>query len=100
MEMRLQSQKRVAIFIDGRNFYHSVRDLFEVHDNVEVYWKQQKFFSRLRRIPGFHVILCNMRKIIKPGGEPEFSVKGDDIHLATDMISMAYENLYDVAVLV
>src|SRR3989338_260333 len=132
MEMRLQSQKRVAIFIDGSNFYHSVRDLFEVHDNEvdfgilvdfikgerlligtyyynapldrsyneQVYWKQQKFFSRLRRIPGFHVILCNMRKIIKPGGEPEFSVKGDDIHLATDMISMAYENLYDVAVLV
>ena len=32
--------------------------------------------------------------------EFKFAVKGDDIHLATDMISFAYENKYDVAILV
>ncbi len=25
--------ERVAIFIDGSNFYHSVRDTFDLHDN-------------------------------------------------------------------
>ena len=86
--------ERVAIFIDGSNFYHSVRDSFGFHDNEmdfrkladvalngrmligvyyynasldrgyneDTYWKQQKFFDELRKIPGFHVIPCRMRK--------------------------------------
>jgi uncharacterized LabA/DUF88 family protein len=125
-------QERVAIFIDGSNFYHSVKEMFSLHDNQvnfskliellrktrlligtqyynapldrgyneEVYWKQQKFFAELRKIPDFHVILCNMRKIKRPDGKMEFAVKGDDIYLATDMISFAYENKYDTAILV
>lgn len=124
--------ERVAIFIDGSNFYHSVRDAFDLHDrqidfrklietlkgerlligvyyynapldrgyNEDVYWKQQKFFSELKTIPGFHVILTNMRKIKKPDGTIEFSVKGDDIYLGIDMVSFAYENTYDTAILV
>jgi uncharacterized LabA/DUF88 family protein len=127
-----KDKERVIIFIDGSNFYHSVKDTFDLHDNEidfkklinilknnmlligvyyynasldrgyneEIYWKQQRFFSELRKIPGFHVILCTMRKMIRSGGKPEFSVKGDDIHLATDMVSFAYENLYDTAILV
>ena len=40
-------------------------------------------------------------KIMKPGKKkPEFAVKGDDIHLATEMVSFAYENTYDSAILV
>ncbi|MCX6818565.1 MAG: NYN domain-containing protein [Candidatus Aenigmarchaeota archaeon] len=128
----MTNQERVAIFIDGSNFYHSVNDTLLIHDNqidftkliellkkgrmligayyynapldrsynFEIYRKQQKFFSELRKIPGFHVVLCNMRKIKRPDGKLEFAVKGDDIHLATDMLSMAYENVYDTAVLV
>lgn len=124
--------ERVAIFIDGSNFYHSIKDTFRIHDNqidfenlmeilkkgrlligayyynapldrgynFDIYRKQQKFFSELRKIPGFHVILCHMRKIRKPDGNLDFSVKGDDIHIATDMLSMAYENMYDTAILV
>ena len=126
------SAERVIIFIDGSNFYHSVKETFDLHDNqvdfrklieilragrllvgvyyynasldrgynVEVYWKQQKFFSDLRNIPGFHVILANMRKIRKPDGTFEFAVKGDDVYLTTDMVSLAYENQYDTAILV
>ena len=41
-----------------------------------------------------------MRKARKPDGSYEFAVKGDDIHLATDMLSFAYENKYDTAILV
>jgi len=128
----MSNKKRIAIFIDGSNFYHSLKETLDLHDNQidfkkmvntlkndrlligayyynapldrgyneKIYWKQQKFFSELRKIPGFHVILCNMRKIIKSKGKSEFTVKGDDIHLATDMISLAYENIYDTAILV
>jgi uncharacterized LabA/DUF88 family protein len=125
-------QERVAIFIDGSNFYHSVKDMLGLHDsqitfskliellrknrlligthyynahldrgyNEEIYWKQQKFFDELRKIPDFHVVLCNMRKIKRPDGSVEFAVKGDDIYLATDLVSFAYENKYDTAILV
>lgn len=128
----MPNSERVAIFIDGSNFYHSVKDTFQIHDsqinfaklietlrkgrlligvyyynasldrgyNEEIYWKQQKFFDELRRIPGFHVIPCRMRKMKKSDGSYEFAVKGDDIHLATDMLSFAYENTYDTAILV
>ena len=123
--------ERIIIFIDGSNFYHSVKDSFDLHDNEidfkklisilnkerlligvyyynapldrgyneKVYWKQQRFFAELKKIPGFNVILCTMRKIMRKG-KPEFTVKGDDIHLATDMISFAYENQYDTSILV
>jgi len=128
----MKNKERVVIFIDGSNFYHSLKETFDLHDNQinfkelieklkgnkllvsvyyynasldrgyneEVYWKQQKFFSELKKIPGFNVILCNMRKIIKGKKKPEFTVKGDDICLATDMISLAYENVYDITILV
>jgi len=126
------SAERVIIFIDGSNFYHSVKETFDLHDNQidfrklieilrvgrllvgvyyynasldrgyneEVYWKQQKFFSELRNIPGFHVILANMRKIKKPDGTFEFTVKGDDVYLGIDMVSLAYEDTYDTTILV
>ncbi|HLD39037.1 MAG TPA: NYN domain-containing protein [archaeon] len=104
------NKERIAVFIDGSNLYHSVKDTFGVHDNetlpfgnfIEelrkgrllvgtyyynaaldrgrnpvVYSKQQKFFSNLRKIPGFNVILCNMRKIRKSDGTFEYAVKGD-----------------------
>ncbi len=127
----MNQQERVAIFIDGSNFYHSVkagsirdtqidfRKLTEILRsgrlltgvyyynapldrgfNEEKYWKQQSFLAELRAIPGFHVIMCRMKKIKNPDGTFNFYVKGDDIHLATDMISLAYENVYDTAVLV
>jgi len=41
-----------------------------------------------------------MRKTKRPNGTLEFAVKGDDIHLGIDMVSFAYEDLYDTAILV
>ena len=128
--------KRLMIFIDGSNFYHSVKDTFGLfHEEVEnadifrkmieflkgerllvavyyynapldrghnedTYWKQQAFFAQLRNIPGVQVVLCTMRKSKDKDGKCEYRVKGDDIHLGIDMVSFAYENQYDVAVLV
>lgn len=128
--------ERVAIFIDGSNFYHSVKDSFNVHVgsdigfeefkklveflrkgrilvgtyyynapldrsyNQEIYSKQQRFFADLKKIPGFHVILCRLRKMRDGSGGYKYSVKGDDIHIAVDMVRMAYENAYDTTILV
>lgn len=50
----------------------------------------------MKRIPGFHVILCRLRK----DGEGKYTVKGDDIQIAVDMVRLAYENAYDTAILV
>jgi len=124
--------ERVAIFIDGSNFYHSIKRSSGFHDyeidfslligvlrnnrlltgvyyynapldrglNADIYFRQQRFFSQLKRIPGFHVILCRMRKMKGADGKITYAVKGDDVRLTTDLISQAYENAYDVAVLV
>lgn len=66
---------------------------------MEIYQKQQKFFNELRKIPGFEVILVKMRKHVEKG-KVCYKVKGDDILIATDMLSGAYENSYDTAILV
>lgn len=64
------------------------------------YWGQQKFFGYLRKLPGFEVILCRMRKDKNKDGNIGFVVKGDDINIASDMVGDAYENIYDAAILV
>ena len=122
------NRKRVMIFIDGSNLYYSLKDLkinkinFESligllvgsdvlvstyyynaslnrGFNEEKYWEQQKFFDILRKISNFNVVLCKMRKH-RRNGECYFDVKGDDVNLAVDLISGAYENLYDIAIIV
>ncbi|MEX0920639.1 MAG: NYN domain-containing protein [Candidatus Pacearchaeota archaeon] len=127
------SQERIAIFIDGSNHYHIVKDMFSgkrnlisfnfekfvnhlIEDrklvrvyyytapldrkkNQETYAKQQKFFDRLKRIPKLNLVLCRMQKV-KIDGKTIYQVKEDDIHLAVDMVKLAYNNAYDTALLV
>lgn len=121
--------ERVAIFIDGSNFYHSTKKLnivdkinfqklvnelagkrnivkvfyynspLDISVNSKIYWKQQKFFNILRNIPKFEVVLCRQKKILK-NGAADYEVKGDDTHLVSDFVGEAYENLYDTAIIV
>ncbi len=121
-------KERVMIFIDGSNFYHSLKDInagkinfkrllaFLTKDKLlvltfyynaslnrgedeEKYWEQQRFFDFLRKIPDFKVVLCRMRKH-KRDEKVTFDVKGDDVYLAVDLVSGAYENLYDTAIII
>jgi len=122
--------ERVSIFIDGSNFYNSMlalnilgkvnfqklvneltgnRELvnafyyvapLDFETNPERYWKHQRFLSMLRVIPKFNVVLCTLKKIKKKDGSFEFVVKGDDALLIHDFIVGAYENLYDIAIIV
>lgn len=67
--------------------------------NQEAYIKQQKFFEKLNRIPSFKLVLCRMQKV-KIEGKTVYQVKEDDIHLAVDMVKLAYNKAYDTAILV
>lgn len=124
----LMQKERVMIFIDGSNLYYSLKDLgvnkigfqnllkllvkgkfivstyyynapLDISINQKKYWEQQKFFDMLRKLPDFNVVLCRMRKHRKDG-KFIFDVKGDDVYLAVDLVSGAYENLYDIAIIV
>ena len=121
-------EQRVAIFIDGSNLYHNLRrynikttfeeiikkvetkrkivDIFyytallDKSIDEERYKRHKEFLEKIKKIPNFHVVLCNLRKVILKDGSINFTIKGDDVYLATDLIKGAYENLYDVAIII
>ena len=118
-------ENRVAIFIDGSNLYHALRDNFSRVDlnftdfttklcagrrlfrtyyyNVlqdpsqrpEGFREQQEFLDVLKKTPYLEVRLGGMK--LSQGVPVE---KGIDIMLATDMLHFAWNDLYDVAILV
>ena len=118
-------ENRVAIFIDGSNLYHALhstvgrhdlnfaqftnklcgssRLLRTYYDNVrqdptqrpDSYREQQEFLDILRKTPYLEVRLGSIK--IAQGVAVE---KGVDIMLATDLLTFAWNDFYDVAVLV
>ena len=120
--------QRVAIFIDGSNLYHNLKrfniktTFEEIIKSVETkrevvdifyytalldksidekrYNEHKRFLDKIKQIPNFHIVLCNLRKVVLENGFVDFVIKGDDIYLATDLIKGAYENLYDVAIII
>lgn len=119
------AQPRVAVFIDGSNLYHSLEENCRRYDldfgaftaklrrdrpmfrsyyynvlrdpdrNPQAYQDQQKFLSALYNTPYLEVRLGTS----KIRGDTAVE-KGVDIMLATDMLRLAWDDLYDVAVLV
>jgi uncharacterized LabA/DUF88 family protein len=118
-------EDRVAIFIDGSNLYHALGANFRRHDlnfagfatklcgerrlfrtyyyNVlrdpnrspDHYREQQEFLNILRNTAYLEVRLGGSK--LGPSGYME---KGIDVMLATDLLYFAWNNFYDVAVLV
>jgi len=62
--------------------------------------QQQQFFGRLRKLDKFKVILCKRQRRTLADGSDVYTIKGDDIHLAIDMLKDAYEDSYDCSVLI
>jgi len=121
-------KERFSIFIDGSNFYNSLKrykikrkfqEIIEIlgksKDIVNIfyytasldiafdekrYWKHQSFLEKLKEIPNFNVVLCNLRKITTENGSIEFTIKGDDIHLANNLIKGAFKDEFDEAIIV
>jgi uncharacterized LabA/DUF88 family protein len=116
-------EDRVAIFIDGSNLYHSVKNNFGRHDlnftefanklatgrrmfriyyyNVlqdssqypEGYREQQEFLEALRKTPYLEIRLGGTKKL-------QGTEKGIDVMIATDLLYFAWRGFYDVAILV
>ena len=95
-------QQLINILVNDRNlvdiFYYNAS--LDITFNSERYWKQQKYFEKLKKIPKLKLIICKLRKHKTRTGEIWFDVKGDDANFITDLISGAYENLYDTAIIV
>ncbi|MEW6295058.1 MAG: NYN domain-containing protein [Candidatus Diapherotrites archaeon] len=119
-------KKRVVVFIDGSNLYHDLLNNFgkanidfsafvdflveknkliktyyynvpvNQKEKPEEYKKQQKFFSALQKIPRFEVKLGRLEK--RPKGPPV--EKGVDVRMAVDIVTHAYSNIYDTAIIV
>ncbi len=93
---------KLAKFIVGKRkliriyYYNAILDQ---QKNAEKYKKQQQFFEKLKLIPDFEVIKCRMQKD-KVDGEIRYSVKEDDIHIAVDLVKLAYNDAYDTAILI
>ncbi len=117
--------KKVMVFIDGSNYYNSLKKSFHltkvdikkfvdflVEDNnlVNIYYysaplnqikfpekykKQQKYFAKLQNVKRLKLTLGRLEP--RDGTMVE---KGVDVNLAVDMVSCAYNNKFDVAILV
>ena len=122
---QVDPSQKVAIFIDGSNFYHSLEEnckrvdvdflafsrklcngralyrtyyynvLRDVERNQQAYHDQQKFLSTLYATPYFDVRLGKA----KVRGDIAVE-KGIDIMLATDLLNFGWSKLYDVAIVV
>ena len=78
-------------------FYYNASLKQEV--NPRRFKEQQKLLARLRKIPQCKIILCKRQKRFGKDDEEYYTIKGDDIHLALDMLNHAWENKYDKVVL-
>jgi len=68
--------------------------------NKNLYWKQVKFFNRLKKIKKVKVVLCKRQKRIDEVEKEYYVIKGDDIHLSLDMLRDACKDKYDKAILI
>jgi len=68
--------------------------------NSNLFKLQQQFFARLRLIENWTVVLCKRQRRYDDKGNHSWTIKGDDIHLAVDMLSHAYEDKYNTAILI
>ena len=127
--------KRVAVFIDGNNFYYGLRKIYgknkslksfnfkkfadflaeknsvvgifyynaqlDKEHNPDKYESQKEFFEKLKQIPNFHLVLCKLlKRNIMGTNKHYYIIKEDDINMAVDMVENAYDNKFDVAILV
>lgn len=118
--------KRLAIFIDGSNLYNGMREnlsstrvnlqelakqLMNGRELVRIYYYnapltddyetdlregQQRFFESLRRIPYVTVRLGRLHRRY----DGSLVEKGIDVAIAVESLTLAYEDAYDVGLLV
>jgi len=82
-----------------RVFYYNAP--LDYSENPDKYAEQQRFFEKIKNTDKVRLILSRLQKRkIKGTNKFYYVIKGDDIRIAVDMVKGAYENTFDVAILV
>ena len=68
--------------------------------NPRRFKEQQKLLARLKKITKCKVVLCKRQKRVDADEKEYYIIKGDDIHLALDMLRDACKDKYDKAILI
>ena len=89
---KLAGQRRFV-----RSYYYGAR--LDQTRELDRYKSQQSFYNKLENIPRFELRLGQLRYPPNFPASPSYE-KGVDIRLATDMLVHAFQNHYDVAILV
>jgi len=126
--MEISKKKRVVFYIDGSNFYFSIKNKFNVKIDIdkfckkivgnkelikinyyiaplnkkthpEQYLNQQKFFEELKRINKLNIIFGRLEKR-KRDGEIFYAEKASDVNLALDLVLDAEKGIYDESYLI
>ena len=126
--MKDSKRRKIAVYIDGSNFYFSIKKRFNIKVDIEKFCKklvgnnelikinyyisplnqethpeqyleQQKFFDGLRKINSLNIILGRLEKR-KRDGEVYYVEKASDVNLALDLVLDAEKGIYDESYLV
>jgi uncharacterized LabA/DUF88 family protein len=120
-------RKNIIFYIDGSNFYFSIKNTFNSKVDIEGFCKklicsnnlvkinyyispvgesdpkryadQQKFFEKLRKIDRLNIIFGRL-ETHKKDGKTFYIEKATDINIAQDLIFDAVDNNYDKAYLI
>lgn len=69
--------------------------------NPKKFQSQREFFSELRKIPNFNLVLCKLlKRNITGTNKHYYIIKEDDINMAVDMVDGSADDTFDTAVLV
>jgi len=118
---------KISIYIDGSNFYFSVKKAFGCKLDIEKFCKklikekeliqinyyispigesdpkkyieQQRFLEKLKKINKFKVVFGRLEKR-KRDGEEYYVEKATDVNLALDLVLDAQKGIYDEAYLI
>ena len=125
--MEFSKKRKIVIYIDGSNFYFSIKKRFKVKVNIEKfceklignnelikinyyisplnqethpeqYLEQQKFFDELRKIDKLDIVLGRLEKR-KRDGETYYVEKASDVNLALNLVLDSQKNIFDEAYL-
>jgi len=126
--MKNSGQKKIVIYIDGSNFYFSIKTRFNTKVDInkfcksllgnnelikinyyiaplnkkthpEQYLEQQKFFEGLKRINKLKIIFGRLEKR-KRDGKIFYVEKASDVNLALDLVLDAEKGIYDESYLI
>ncbi len=126
--MKNSNNKKIVIYIDGSNFYFSIKNKFNVKINIEKFCKkiagnnelirinyyiapltqkthpeqyleQQKFFDELKKIDKLSIIFGRLEKR-KRDRKIFYVEKASDVNLALDLALDAEKGIYDEAYLI